>query len=253
MTIYPPAIQRPISEDNLGGWRNSTRGIILHTSASDADGEAHQRFWSSGYRGTSCNFYIDKDGTVSQYADADRVTWATGAANSTTISVETQGQGDEPWEPAQVLAIRDICVWASETYGFPMQLMSSSDPGESGIGWHRLGVPATYAQVNAGISQTGGESWSPDIGKVCPGDLRIEQIPSLLNLSSISQNETEEDTMIIVQRGNAEAILLTSTGHWSYIHTADAKMNLISAGIKAASVDDQTFSGLMSPNLKLGG
>lgn len=251
MTTYPGAVWRPIGDLNVGGWRDTTRGIILHTAASEATGADHAHYWATRDVKTSANFYIDRDGTITQFADADRITWATGAANSATISVETQGQGDEPWTPQQLAALRDLCVWASQTYGFPLQLMGSSHPSETGIGWHRLGVPASYAQAAAGISQTGGPLWSPDVGKVCPGDDRIAQIPSLLNPATAPKEE-EDTTMTIIQRGNAEAIIVLATGHWTYVHTAEAKTAMIAAGIKCAQVDDQTFAGLTTPALKLG-
>ena len=48
------------------------------------------------------------------------------------------------------------------------------------MSWHRLGVPATYAQLALNRSQTGGMLYSKSVGKTCPGDRRIAQIPGLL-------------------------------------------------------------------------
>src|SRR5439155_775966 len=59
--------------------------------------------------------------------------------------------------------------------------MPDSKPASRGIGTHRLGI-----QHSLGIDRvpgwlvTGGERWSSAIGKECPGDARVAQLPSII-------------------------------------------------------------------------
>ena len=58
--------------------------------------------------------------------------------------------------------------------------MTSSKTSEKGIGWHRLGVPPSKWVSGLGWLVSGGEKWSGAVGKVCPGDKRIAQVPQIL-------------------------------------------------------------------------
>lgn len=182
-TLYPGATWRPIPRNYTPRARATTRGVILHTTASATATSMHS--WFSNPRAlASSHFHVDSAGRVEQYVDADQIAWTTGSANGSTVGIETQGDGTTPWTPAQVAALVNLLAWLCRTYDIPARAMTSSLPTERGIGWHRLGIDGNFPalpSVLAGRNQRGrGDLWSSARGKVCPGDARIHQIAGIV-------------------------------------------------------------------------
>lgn len=183
MPRYSSAKWRPISVNYTKTKTAKTR-VILHTSASKSLTSLYGWFSNSNTKASS-HFHIAFDGTVEQYIDTDHVSWASGEGNNDSISIETQGDGTEKWTNEQITSIIGILRWANKTHGVPLDQMDSSRVGTKGIGWHRLGVDGKWfpslPSILAGRTQRGGgEKWSSASGKVCPGDLRIQQIPGII-------------------------------------------------------------------------
>lgn len=157
--------------------------VILHTTASAAATSMY-RWFSNPNAQASSHFHVDFDGNIEQYMDSAHMSWANSAANPRSITIETQGNGSEPWTNAQIVAIVQIIQWARSVHkGIPLRQMNSSARSEKGIGWHRLGVHGNFPKTGIlrGRTQRGtGESWSSAYGKVCPGDDRIKQIPGII-------------------------------------------------------------------------
>ena len=175
---YPGASWAPINRNYTARPRHATRGVILHVAASEAS--SLRGWFNNPAAQASSHLYVRRDGSAEQYVPMDASAWTSGSASYTTIGVETQGGATGPWTPEQMEALARICAWAHTTYGVPLQAMASSKANQRGIGWHRLGVAATTDQLRRGISQTGGPLWSKSAGKVCPGDQRIRQIPTII-------------------------------------------------------------------------
>jgi hypothetical protein len=99
--------------------------------------------------------------------------------------------------------------WLAVRYGIGLERIRDSRRGRRGIGWHRQGVDRWRAP--------GGESWSTKVGKVCPGDRRIAQIPGLITEARrITQRggdmtPDERDRLRRVERG-VELILQQLVG-----------------------------------------
>lgn len=138
------------------------------------------------------HFYVAKGGTIEQYRDTAYRAAADLQGNPDTISIETwdgypltftSAATVIEWTPEQVEALTRLLAWILDEHPtIPRRLATTSkaDATSHGIGWHRLGVPATYAQLALGRSQTGGKLWSRKVGKTCPGDKRIAQMPGIL-------------------------------------------------------------------------
>ena len=164
-----------------------------HTAVSDST-SLYSYFASPAAEGTGSHFYIRQDGTVEQYVDTKFKAAADYFGNPDTISIETwdgyitywvQGDPVPDYTLAQKLALLDLWEWILCTHPtIPRKLATDSKEGLSshGISWHRLGVPATASQLDAGVSQTGGILYSKSIGKVCPGDAKIATIKALFNI-----------------------------------------------------------------------
>lgn len=182
MAIMPGANVALISKNYTPGHIN-VRGVILHTADSSANGHGHFLYWNRERTGVSSHFYVDYDGTITQLVDTANMSWTSGAACDYTLGIETQGWAREPWTPAQCAALARILRWAHEVHGVP--LVAKHDSKRSpGIGYHRLGVPANRWQKARRRSQTGGELWSSAVGKDCPGDKRIAQIPGIITAAT---------------------------------------------------------------------
>lgn len=165
---YPNAVHKPISR-NFGGRRSRTRAVILHV---DAGGAASLQGWfNNAASGASSHFHVRYDGVVEQYVDADLTAWTQRAGNSSCIGIETQGKGDGAWTAAQLSSLASLVRWLCDRYGIPKRSMGNSLPSSSGIGYHRMGIDPWRV--------SGGEVWGPR-GKVCPGNLRVDQFPGLV-------------------------------------------------------------------------
>lgn len=183
MTSWMPgAAQRPISKNYTPTPRTRRDGIVLHTAASEGTGADHATYWNRDASAqASSTFYVDRDGTITQLMPLEARSWATVDGNWRTCSVETQGQGTEPWTDAQVTALARIVAWASSVEGWPIRAMETTAPTQRGVGWHSL----TY----------GGESWNPN-GHACPGPKRVAQIPTIIARAKSGATNQEDDMQL---------------------------------------------------------
>lgn len=163
---------------NHGGRRARTDGVVLHSTGSRS---ARSQFgWFSNPKSqASSHLHVADDGEIERYVPDDLIAWANGAGNARLLSIETQGDGTTSWTDEQLDSIAEAIAAWHRKYGFPLGLMTSSKPSEQGIGYHRLGVPRSKWGVGVWLV-TGGERWSSAVGKVCPGDPRIAQMPEVL-------------------------------------------------------------------------
>lgn len=149
--------------------------VCLHTMAGFLAG-TEAMFQQEGWKGTESHFGVGgpadsgKDGVVYQWVDTDFQADANLQGNARLISIETSDGGDEttPWSDAQLDAIAALVVWACQEYSIPAALIPDSGSDRRGIGYHRQGIDPWRT--------TGTEKWSNAAGKVCPGDVRIDQL-----------------------------------------------------------------------------
>lgn len=179
MSIYPGAVFKPTP---YGGkvLRNRQGRGILHVAVSNARSLPP---WSAN----TWHFYVAKDGYCEQYVDTEFRAYTSGDANNDAIGIETAGGlgssavlNAEPWTPQQVGRIADIMRWESQQPGgAPLQLLPDAQPGRRGWGPHRLGIKHS-AGPRPGWWQPGSEVWSSSIGKECPGDAKVRQVPEII-------------------------------------------------------------------------
>lgn len=171
MAWYPKAIRKEITRHRT--LRLDKGRVCLHVAVSEAD-SLYGYFNASG-RPTS-HFYVRKSGVIEQYVDTKYRAPANLEGNSSLISFETEGgtvnADREPWTAAQVQAMAECIAWLNRVEGVPLQLMANSKSTSLGVGWHKQGVnPYRVA---------GGELWSSARGKICPGQGKINQIPTII-------------------------------------------------------------------------
>jgi len=164
---------------NHGGQRTQTDGVVMHSTGSRAQTSQYGWFSNPAAQASS-HSHVDNAGEGERYLPDDTVCWANGAGNYRLMAIETQGDGTEPWTAAQLESIAQEVARLHVKYGFPLRLMESSKKTEKGIGYHRLGVPRSKWGVGVWLI-AGGEKWSSAVGKICPGDPRIKQMPELLD------------------------------------------------------------------------
>lgn len=180
MAWYPKARRRQLPR-NYTARRTNKNCALLHSTASIA---ASQFGWFSDSRAqASSHFHIDFSGNVEQYLDTDFIAWTNVDGNPRSVTIETAGIGNEVWSAAQVRAIVDLLIWICDTHRIPVRQMASSRTTEHGIGWHRLGIDGNFPTtgiLRGRLQRGGGEYWDRNRGKVCPGSLRIQQIPGII-------------------------------------------------------------------------
>lgn len=196
MAIYPGAVFKPTTWGGKTKRNRQGRGI-LHVAVSE-------RVSYPPFSGNTWHFYVAKNGYCEQYVDTDFCAWASVDANDDALSIETAGAAtpavvnSEPWTPEQCARIADIMRWeASQPGGAPLELLPDSKPGRRGWGPHRLGIKHS-AGPRPGWWQPGGEVWSSALGKECPGDAKVAQVPGIIAMAR--SGAPMEDDMPLTDR-----------------------------------------------------
>jgi hypothetical protein len=216
MAVYPGATFKPTSFGGRTPRNRQGRGI-LHVAVSE-------RVSYPPFSGNTWHFYVAKDGTCEQYVDTDFVAWASVDANDDALSIETAGAANpatvnsEPWTPAQCARIADIMRWeASQPGGAPLEQLPDSRAGRRGWGPHRLGIKHS-AGPRPGWWQPGGEVWSNALGKECPGDAKVAQVPQIIQLArsgdDMPLNQDDLNKISVVVKQWAQAAVTEPTIDW---------------------------------------
>lgn len=177
---FPGAVRKPLAHNFTNKVRKTTNAVVLHVAVSES---ATLHGWFNNPRArASSHFYVRRDGTVEQYIPVDKISWAGVKSDQRAVSIETQGMGTGEWTYAQLDAMAAIITWCRTKYpNISVREMGTSKRSETGIGYHRLGVPGSQTQKLLGRSLTGGELWSGAVGKICPGFERIKQVPLVVS------------------------------------------------------------------------
>lgn len=175
MSWHPDAVRREITKHRTP--IKGPRRLIFHTAVANAS--SLYGYFSSV---SDCShWYTRSDGTIEQYVDTKYQAPANRQANPDSLSVESwDGYGVEwddgdavpPWTAQQMDSHARIAAWCHIEHGIPLGLLPDSKAGREGIGFHRLGVDPWRA--------IGGELWSKNYGKGCPGHNRIAQVPEII-------------------------------------------------------------------------
>src|SRR3954467_7474648 len=182
MARMPGAVWRPIAHS--GADLSAHDILCYHTMVGSLNG-TDSYFRGEAPNGPSSHFGVGHDGTIYQWVDTENRAAANLNGNYHIISVETADVGEgfpkwnmndgnavPSWTAAQVEANAKIAAFVYKTHKIPLSQIPDSKPGRRGIGYHRQGCDPNRV--------SGGEKWSTAYGKVCPGNRRISQIPSVI-------------------------------------------------------------------------
>lgn len=142
----------------------------------------------------AAHFSTHADGQIDQSRDTRFRSAANLDGNHRVIASENEDHGPAfggvprlpAWVPltdAQVIANGKILAWLNDAHGIPLQLCPDSRPGSRGLGYHRQGIDGNFGGYRFGGRVTGGEVWTSSYGKVCPTDVRIAQLPDILDVA----------------------------------------------------------------------
>lgn len=212
MSRYPSATWKPIRDTSTA---RLTKDILcLHTAVTSATGcwnyfdRLDVKVYSHGVIGGIWGGDAGKnlDGVAWQMADTNYRAAANLDGNWRVISWETADNAARPiaaWTPRQCDTIVRIMVDAHRLDGIPLMLIPDSKPGRRGVAYHRLGCDPYRI--------SGGEHWSSSYGKDCPTDVRIKQLPALIQRARDIVNGAPTPT--------PEDDVLTDAEHKAVIHT----------------------------------
>lgn len=143
----------------------------------------------------AAHFSVTANGTILQSRDTAFRSAANLDGNHRIIAIENEDHGPPfpDWDTsngkavpaltkAQVKSNGEILAWAHLRHGIPLKLAPNSLPTSRGLAYHRQGIDGAFlaAGYKYGGRVPGGEHWSSARGKVCPGDLRIDQRVEIL-------------------------------------------------------------------------
>lgn len=104
--IYPAAVWRPGKNAGYAAGRNRMQLAVCHYTV----GRASEPIGDRGY----FHFLVARDGTVTQFAEADAITWHAGTANQWGPGIEVEylpGEDDDLWTPAAYQACAGLVEW----------------------------------------------------------------------------------------------------------------------------------------------
>lgn len=169
-----------------------------------------------GYAGTESHFGTGGEGEIVQWQDTAYRADANLDGNHRVISIENadMGPGFPKWNtndgaavPAftevQMDAIARIVAWVCKTHNIPCELVPDSKSTRRGVAYHRQGVP--------GYMVAGGEKWSTSAGKVCPGDRRIAQIPTIIKRAQVILAAASKPSTTTSSKPNSEEFDMASS------------------------------------------
>lgn len=180
MALMPGAVYKPINYSGVPRMRSAGPNVLIFHTIVGHDPAPAAHFSLGGY------------GELTQSRDTLYQSAACLNGNPRAVAVETEDMGapfpdwntDDGhqvpgWSEGQLNRAVDICVWAHQTYGIPLQLAADSKTGSPGVAYHRQGIDGNFTAANGYAYPgrvSGGEYWSEHVGKVCPGDRRIKQL-----------------------------------------------------------------------------
>lgn len=213
------------------------------------------------------HFGTGGDGHLVQWLDTKIESWANLDGNPNVISCENADMGAEfaPWSGSDVPAFTDAQVetlaqwlawvcspaahadcptsWTCHSEGIPLELIPDDRPGRRGVGYHRHGID--YWRVSGGVL------WSSHVGKTCPGDRRIAQVPQIIARAKeiAGGAPVEEDDMPrfdLIRNKDTDQEALAAPGVWyvlsntGYVSSV-AKMGLIKSTAPDVEAEDNWF------------
>jgi hypothetical protein len=144
--------------------------LILHTSVGglksaintwrsyheSSDPKKHKNLWST--------FYVELDGTITQFCDSGAKANANGSANLAAVSIETEDRIHpdrlwDPWTQKQIDSFARILDFVTRHHAKVERVRCAREFGSAGLGYH---------------SMFGAGEWNTN-GHVCPGAARIVQ------------------------------------------------------------------------------
>lgn len=217
------AIIKKVTRFNPGGSKARLMerfdGVVEHIAVSNGL-SLFTQFNTPGQ--PSSHFYVRKAGPqgedtgmadFEQYVDTGYQAPAQLDGNHRMISCETQGgvgaDLNVGWTVAQLNRLAWIAWQCSVRHGFPLKAMTTSRPTARGIGYHRLGVNPWRV--------SDGELWSSANGKVCPGDARVKQIPSIITKAIALTTSTPDLEDWLKMATPAELATAVETGVANYV------------------------------------
>jgi hypothetical protein len=187
--------------------------VCLHTMAGTFAG-TRATFLANGYGGTESHYGVAGSGYAEQWQDRAFTADANLDGNPRVLSIETADMGESfprgpwsnpPWTQEQLVTLSKIVAWECSPAahadcppswrchreGIPLVRMTNSN--QRGVGYHRLGCDGNFPKtgLHAGRTQRGGgEKWSKALGKLCPGDARIDQVDLVIEMARKITNPT---------------------------------------------------------------
>lgn len=241
----------------------------LHTMVGTLSGTSSM-FHQNGYGGTESHFGMGHDGRTLQWQDLTFEADANGQGNHRVISMETadKGAGFPSWTntnvPRWTTAQLDSIVawllwvlspaahatcsreWACHGRGIPPVLIPDTHASRRGIGYHRQGVDSYPTPYRPGWRQPGCERWSPSVGKVCPGDRRVEQLIEVViprvqaALTPIAPTLPEEDDVFLYSTPG-QPVFFCAAGASVGLNEASDLPTFQAAKVPHFSLDNDTY------------
>lgn len=194
----------------------------------------------------AAHFSVRRDGHIFQSRDTAYRSAANLDGNHRVIAIENEDHGDPfpTWSGSNVPALTDAQVdanaqilrWAHEEHGIPLQLCPDSRPDSRGLAYHRQGIDGNFTDGYPG-RVPGGEVWTTSPGKVCPGQARIGQLPSILELAQEDDMAQYSDQLDAIQAAVEKTLRLTERGRAREVRLTKKVIDVVKKGRSATEAE----------------
>jgi len=171
---------------------------------------------------TQPHFQIPLDGTCFRYLDDNEKGVASYRAEGMCLSAETADLGylhsdinTQPWTPEQIRCLAELVADAHLKWGIPLR-KPLHPLNDSGIGAHTMWPDNVYGSVGEGTyghhflngkRVLTNNPWTTNVGKICPGLSRKNQVQEIIDLARSIVGNTptppvEEEMLTLIQDAN---------------------------------------------------
>lgn len=179
---YPEAVWDPITGRSTRA--NQPVRMVIHTAWADS-GDIYGP--GKGPGDTFAHFHNPTSGKIRQHQELHRMAYSELEGNGESVGVEHQDERrDMPMSQSQILNDARLFAYLVVFWGVPNRIATPNNT--TGLAWHRLGCRGNFGafdpdDITTWSGAQTGQRWSTVLGKTCPTNPRIRQIPGIWQLA----------------------------------------------------------------------
>jgi len=203
---------------------NVPKYFILHTNGAskagyDLSSYINQQLAAGNTSVTQPHFQVPLDGTCFRYLDDNEKGVASYRVEGQCLSAETGDYGylhsdinTQAWTPEQIMCLAERVAEAHKIWGIPLR-KPIHPLTDGGVGAHTMWPDNVYGALGEGTyghhflngkRVLTNNPWTTNVGKICPGTTRKNQVQEIIDLAKtlVGPTPVEEEMLTLIQDTN---------------------------------------------------